>query len=87
MIPTGTEGFVIYNDASKKVLGCVLMQNEKVIAYAYRRSKDYERTYSTHDLELVAVVFALKIWRHYFYGVHCEIFTNHKTLKYLFTQK
>ena len=86
-IPSDTDGFVIYNDASKKGLGCVLMQNEKVIAYASRQLKDYERNYPTHDLELTAVVFALKIWRHYIYGVHCEIFTDHKSLKYLFTQK
>ena len=86
-IPSGTEGFVIYSDASKKGLGCVLMQNGKVIAYASRQLKDYERNYPTHDLELAAVVFALKIWRHYLYGVHCEIFIDHKSLKYLFTQK
>ena len=63
------------------------MQNGKVIAYASRQLKDYERNYPTHDLELAAVVFALKIWRHYLYGVHCEIFTDHKSLKYPFTQK
>ena len=86
-IPSSTEGFRIYSDASKKGLGCVLMQNGKVIAYASRQLKDYERNYSTHDLELAAVVFALKIWRHYLYGVHCEIFTDHKSLKYLSTQR
>ena len=63
------------------------MQNGKVVAYASRKLKDYETRYATQDLELAAVVFALKIWRHYLYGVHCEIYTDHKTLKYLFTQK
>ena len=63
------------------------MQHEKVIAYASRQLRQYEKSYPTHDLELAAVVFALKIWRHYLYGVTCEIFTDHKSLKYLFTQK
>ena len=63
------------------------MQHRKVIAYASRQLKDYETRYPTHDLELAAVVFALKIWRHYLYGLHCDVYTDHKTLKYLFTQK
>ena len=86
-IPEGTEGFVIYSDASGQGLGAVLMQHGKVIAYASRQLKDYEKNYPTHDLELAAVVFALKIWRHYLYGVHCDIYTDHKSLKYIFTQK
>ena len=86
-IPEGNEGFVIYSDASKKGLGCVLMQKGKVIAYASRQLKPYEENYPTHDLELAAVVFALKIWRHYLYGVRCEVYTDHKSLKYIFTQK
>ena len=86
-IPEGTEGFVIYSDASLKGLGCVLMQHDKVIAYASRQLKDYEKNYPIHDLELAAVVFALKIWRHYLYGARCEIFTDHKSLRYFFTQK
>ena len=86
-IPSGTGGFVIYSDASKNGLGCVLMQNGKVIAYASKQLKEYEKNYPTHDLELAAVVFALKIWRHYLYGERCEIFTDHKSLKYFFTQK
>ncbi|XP_038976501.1 uncharacterized protein LOC120107335 [Phoenix dactylifera] len=86
-IPSGTEGFTIYSDASRKGLGCVLMQNGKVIAYASRQLKSYEQNYPTHDLELAAVVFALKIWRHYLYGEHCDVFTDHKSLKYIFTQK
>jgi hypothetical protein len=86
-LPSETGGFVIYSDASYKGLGCVLMQNGKVIAYASRQLKVHERNYPTHDLELAAVVFALKIWRHYLYGEHCEIYTDHKSLKYFFTQK
>ena len=86
-IPEGDDGFVIYSDASKMGLGAVLMQKGNVIAYASRQLKDYERNYPTHDLELAAVVFALKIWRHYLYGVRCQIFTDHQSLKYFFTQK
>ena len=86
-IPSGQGGFVIYSDASHRGLGCVLMQHGKVIAYASRQIKIHEKNYPTHDLELAAVVFALKIWRHYLYGERCEIFTDHKSLKYLFSQK
>ena len=63
------------------------MQDDKVIAYASRQLKVHEKNYPTHDFELAAVVFALKIWRHYLYGVHCQIYTDHKSLKYIFTQK
>ena len=63
------------------------MQNDKVIAYASKKLKKHEQNYPTHDLELAAVVFALRIWRHYLYGVPCRIFTDHKSLQYLFTQK
>nr|GFB45636.1 putative reverse transcriptase domain-containing protein [Tanacetum cinerariifolium] len=80
-------GFQIYSDASKKGLGCVLMHHGKVIAYASRQLKPYEVNYPTHDLELAAVVFALKIWRHYLYGESCDVFTDHKSLKYIFTQR
>nr|GFA68931.1 retrotransposon protein, putative, Ty3-gypsy subclass [Tanacetum cinerariifolium] len=86
-LPSGSGGFQIYSDASKKGLGCVLMQHGKVIAYASRQLKPYEVNYPTHDLELAAVVFALKIWRHYLYGESCDIFTDHKSLKYTFTQR
>ncbi|KAH0692437.1 hypothetical protein KY285_019534 [Solanum tuberosum] len=82
----GSDGYVIYCDASRVVLGCVLMQRGKVIAYASRQLKVHENNYPTHDLEL-AVVFALKIWRHYLYGVHVDVFTDHKSLQYVFTQK
>ena len=63
------------------------MQNGKVIAYTSRQLKDHEKNYPTHDLELAAVVFALKIWRHYLYGAKCEVYTDHQSLKYIFTQK
>ena len=63
------------------------MQHGRVIAYASRQLKDYEKNYLTHDLELAVVVFALKMWRHYLYSVHCYIYTDHKNLKYIFTQK
>ena len=83
----GTKGFVVYCDASRVGLGCVLMQLGKVIAYASRQLKVHERNYPTHDLELASVVFALKIWRHYSYGVHVDVFTNHKSLQYMFNLK
>ncbi|KAL0553629.1 hypothetical protein IC582_007529 [Cucumis melo] len=86
-VPDGSGSFVIYSDASKKGLGCVLMQQGKVVAYALRQLKSHEQNYPTHDLELAAVVFALKIWRHYLYGEKIQIFMDHKSLKYFFTQK
>ncbi|KAL0561626.1 hypothetical protein IC582_002066 [Cucumis melo] len=86
-VPDGSGSFVIYSDASKKGLGCVLMQQGKVVAYASRQLKSHEQNYPTHDLELAAVVFSLKIWRHYLYGEKIQIFTDHKSLKYFFTQK
>ena len=86
-LPTEGGNFVIYSDASHQGLGCVLMQHGRVIAYASRQLKVHERNYPTHDLELAAIVFALKIWRHYLYGETCEIYTDHKSLKYIFTQK
>ena len=79
-LPSGSVGFVVYCDASKQGLGCVLMQHERVVAYASRQMRKHEQNYLTHDLELVAVVFALNIWRHYLYGVPCRIFTDHKRL-------
>ena len=86
-LPTESGKFVVYSDASKKGLGCMLMQNSNVIAYASCQLKPYEQNYPTHNLELAAVVFALKIWRHYLYGKRCKIYTDHKGLKYFFTQK
>ncbi|GJU07834.1 putative reverse transcriptase domain-containing protein [Tanacetum coccineum] len=77
-LPDGSEDFIAYCDASKKGLGAVLMQREKVISYASRQLKIHEKNYTTHDLELGAVVFALKMWRHYLYGTKCTVFTDHK---------
>ena len=86
-IPTQDGKFTIYSDASKVGLRAVLMQDGKVVAYASQQLKDHKKNYPTHDLELATVVFALKIWRHYLYGVKCKIYTDHKSLKYFFTQK
>jgi len=78
-LPKGGDDFVIYSDASRVGLGCVLMQRGRVIAYACRQLKVAEQNYPVHDLELAAVVFALKIWRHYLYGVKFQIFLDHKS--------
>ncbi|KAL2246063.1 UNVERIFIED_CONTAM: Transposon Tf2-12 polyprotein [Sesamum indicum] len=87
VLPSGSGGYIVYTDASKQGLGCVLMQNGKVIAYASRQLKNHELNYPTHDLELAAIVHALKIWRHYLYGEKFQILTDHKSLKYILTQK
>nr|GEX68693.1 putative reverse transcriptase domain-containing protein [Tanacetum cinerariifolium] len=79
--------YVVYCDASKQGFGCVLMQRGKVIAYASRQLKTHENNYTTHDLELGAVVLALKIWRHYLYGTKSVIYTDYKSLQYIFDQK
>ncbi|GKA38351.1 putative reverse transcriptase domain-containing protein, partial [Tanacetum coccineum] len=86
-LPYGLENFVVYCHASSLGLGCVLMQIGKVIAYVSRQLKTHEKNYTTHDLELGAVVFALKIWRHYLYGTKSVIYTDHKSLQYIFSQK
>ncbi|GJQ95007.1 putative reverse transcriptase domain-containing protein [Tanacetum coccineum] len=86
-LPEGSEDFVVYYDASHKGLGAVLMQREKVIAYASRQLKVHEKNYTTHDLELGSVVFALKLWRHYLYGTRCTVFTDHKSLQHILDQK
>ncbi|KAD3337204.1 hypothetical protein E3N88_32724 [Mikania micrantha] len=86
-LPEGTDNFTVYCDASCQGLGCVLLQNDKVIAYASRQLKIHEKNYTTHDLELGAVVFALKIWRHYLYGIKCIIYTDHKSLQHILDQK
>ena len=69
VIPEDNEGYVVYSDASRQGLGCVLMQNGRVVTYASRQLRPHELNYPTHNLELAAVIFALKIWRHYLYGV------------------
>ncbi|GKB80723.1 putative reverse transcriptase domain-containing protein [Tanacetum coccineum] len=86
-LPEGNDEFFIYCDASLQGLGAILMQKEKVIAYASRQLKPHEENYTTHDLELGAVVFALKIWRHYLYGTKCTVFTDHKSLQHILHQK
>ncbi|GJU01162.1 putative reverse transcriptase domain-containing protein [Tanacetum coccineum] len=86
-LPDGPDDFVMYCDASNQGFGCVLMQRGKVIAYASRQLKIHEKNYTTHDLELGAVVFALKNWRHYLYGMKSVIYTDHKSLRHIFDQK
>ncbi|GKB61375.1 putative reverse transcriptase domain-containing protein [Tanacetum coccineum] len=82
-LPEGSEDFVVYCDASLKGFGDVLMQREKVIAYASRKLRTHEENYTTHDLELGAMVFALRLWRHYLYGTKCVVDMNHKSLQYI----
>ncbi|GJS13375.1 retrotransposon protein, putative, ty3-gypsy subclass [Tanacetum coccineum] len=86
-LPEGNDDFVVYRDASHQGLGAVLMQRERVIAYASRQLKPHEENYTTHDLELGAVVFTLKIWRHYLYGTKCTAFTDHKSLQHILNKK
>ncbi|GJV25744.1 putative reverse transcriptase domain-containing protein [Tanacetum coccineum] len=86
-LPEGNDDFVVYCDASHQGLGVVLMQREKVIAYASRQLKPHEENYTTHDLELGVVVSALKIWRHYLYGTKYTVLTNHKSLQHILDQK
>ena len=86
-LPVEGKNFIVYCDASYSGFGAVLMQEKNVIAYASRQLKLHERNYPTHDLELAAVMFALKQWRHYVYGVKCEVYTDHRSLQYVFTQK
>jgi hypothetical protein len=84
--PDNTKSFDVYCDASGTGLDCVLMQDNRVIAYTSRALRPHVQNYPTHDLELAAVVHALKIWRHHLMGAHCNIYTDHKSLKYIFTQ-
>jgi hypothetical protein len=81
-----TKKFNIYCYASRQGLGCVLMQDGQVVSYASHQLRKHEENYPTHDLELAAVVHALKIWRHYLIGHRCEIYSDHKSLKYIFMQ-
>jgi ribonuclease HI len=86
ILPDLTKKFDIYCDTSRQGLGCVLMQEGQVVCYASHQLRKQEENYPTHDLELAAVVHALKIWRHYLIGHRCEIYSDHKSLKYIFTQ-
>ncbi|XP_070008174.1 uncharacterized protein [Nicotiana sylvestris] len=86
-LPEGTDGYVIYCDAFGVGLGCVMMHHGKVVAYASRQLREHEKNYLTHDLELAAVIHALKMWRHYLYGIHVDISMDHKSLQYIFKKK
>jgi ribonuclease HI len=85
VLPDLSKKLDIYCDASRQGHGCILMQDDQVVSYASRQLRKYEENYPTHDLELAAVVHALKIWRHYLIGHQCEIYSDHKSLKYIFT--
>ena len=82
-----TTGFDVFCDASKIGLGCILMQDGKVVEYLSRQLKPHEVNYPTHDLELAVVALALKRWRHYLVGHHCDIYTDPKSLKYIYSLK
>lgn len=86
VLPEGTECYAVYCNTSEVGLGCVLMQHGNVIAYGSRQLRPHEKNYPTHDLALAAIVFALKIWHNYFYRVHVDIYTDHKSLQYIFKQ-
>lgn len=86
VLPDIHKNFDIYCDASRLGLGCVLMQEGRVVAYASRQLRPHEMNYPTHDLKLAAVVHALKIWRYFLIGNRCDVYTDHKSLKYIFTQ-
>ena len=85
IVPDRGQGYTVYCDASRARLGCVLMQSGRVVAYGSRQLKNHEQNYPTHDMELAAVVFPLKIWCHYLYGEEFEVYSDHKSLKYIFT--
>ena len=85
-VPERRQRYIVFCDASKDGLGCVLMQSGRVVAYGSWKQKNHEQNYLTHDMELVAIVFALKIWHHYQYSEQFEMFLDHKSLKYIFTQ-
>ena len=87
IVPDRGQGYTVYCDASRAGLGCVLMQSRRVVAYGSWQLKNHEQNYPTHDMELVAVIFTLKIWCHYLYGEQFEIYSDHKSLKYIFTQR
>ena len=87
IVPERGQGYTMYCDDSKAGLGCVLMQFGRVVAYGSRQLKNHEQNYLTHDMELATVVFALKIWHHYLNGEQFEIYSDHKSLKYIFMQR
>ena len=87
IVPDRGQVYTVYCDVSKDGLRCVLMQSGRVVAYGSRQLKNHEPNYPTHDMELAAIVFSLKIWSHYLYGEQFEVFSDHKSLKYIFTQQ
>ena len=87
ILSEGTKGFVVYCDASQIGFGCFLMQHGNVITYASRKLKVHEKNYPTHDLELAAVVFSLKLWMHYLYGFHFDVYTDNKILQYVLPKR
>ena len=87
IVPDRGQEYTVYCDASRAGLGCVLMQSGRVVAYGSRQLKNHEQNYPIHDMELVVVVFALKIWRHSLYGEQFKVYSDHKSMKYIFTQR
>ena len=87
IVPERGQRYTVYYDASKAWLGCALMQSERVVAYGSHQLKNHEQKYPTHHMELAAIVFALKIWHHYFYDEQFEVYSDHKSLKYILTQR
>ena len=86
IVPKRGHRYTLYCDASKDRLGCVLMQSGRVVANGSRQLKDHKQSYPKLDMEFAAIVFALKIWHHYLYGEQFEVFSDYKSLKYIFTQ-
>ena len=84
IVPKRGQRYIVYCDASKEGVECVLMQSGRVVDYGSQQLKNYEQIYPTHDMELAAIIFALKVWRHYLYNEQFEVFLNHKSLKYIF---
>ena len=87
IVPDRGQEYIVYCDASRARLGCVLIKSGRELAYGSRQLKNHEQNYPTHDMELAVVVFALKIWRHYLFGEQFEVYSDHKSLKYIFTQR
>ena len=87
IVPDRGQGYTVYCNPPRAGLGCVLMQSGRVVAYGPRQLKNHEQNYPTHDMELATVVLALKIWRHYLYGEEFEMYSDHKSMNYIFTQR
>ena len=87
IVPKRGQRYKVYYDVSKDGLGCVLMQSGRVVAYGSQHLKNHEQNYPTHDMELAALIFALKIWHYYLYGEQFKVFSDHKSLNYIFPQR